>query len=88
MIDGAVEIYTKPNCGYCVKAKQLLALAKIPYVEHRLDVDFTREMLLEKYPEAKTYPVVVIDGFFIGGSTDLAIILEAQQGPLGGLLTE
>ena len=84
-----VELYTKSNCGYCTHAKQLLEMAKMPYVEHKLDVDFTRELLLERYPTAKTYPVVVIDGFFIGGSTDLATILATQNNVVPGrYLTE
>jgi hypothetical protein len=51
-------------------------MANIPYNERRLDVHFSREQLLELYPTARTYPVVVVDGWYVGGSDELAIQLE------------
>ena len=39
--------------------------------EYKLGVDYTREQLLEKFPNARTFPVVVIDGFHIGGFEQL-----------------
>ena len=41
------------------------------FIEYKLDEDFTREILLSKFPEAKTFPVIVIDGFNIGGFQQL-----------------
>ena len=32
-----------------------------------LDQDFTREQLLEKFPNARTFPQITIDGLGIGG---------------------
>lgn len=66
-----VEVWTKPNCTYCTRAKQLLSLNNIMYDEFKLDEDFTRETLLEKFPSAKTFPVIVVDGYYIGGFTQL-----------------
>lgn len=63
----AIEIYSKDGCPSCVKAKQLLFSHGKDYVEYRLNEDFTREVLVSKFPEAKTFPVIVIDGFNIGG---------------------
>jgi glutaredoxin 3 len=68
---GNVEVWTKPDCPYCVKAKQLLSLKNIPFSELKLNEDFTREILLEKFPNAKSYPVIVIDGFHIGWFSQL-----------------
>jgi glutaredoxin len=67
----SVEIWTKENCSYCTRAKQLLSQRSIPYTELKLNEDFTREILLERYPGAKTFPVIVVDGFYIGGYTQL-----------------
>ena len=67
----AIEIYTKDNCPYCTSAKQLLGIHKKDYVEFKLGEDFTREILLSKFPEAKSYPVIVVDGFHIGGFDQL-----------------
>ena len=74
-----VEIYTKDKCPYCFRAKTALTNKGIPYTEQKLGVDFTREMLLEKYSLAKTYPVIVVDGFFIGGYDELTTLLEEEQ---------
>lgn len=63
----AIEIYSKNNCSFCDKAKQLLRMHGKDYVEYKLDEDFTRDVLLTKFPEAKTFPVIVVDGFNIGG---------------------
>lgn len=67
----AIEIYTKEDCSYCKSAKQLLNIHKKDYVEFKLGEDFSREILLSKFPEAKTYPVIVIDGYHIGGFEQL-----------------
>lgn len=67
----AIEIYSKNNCTFCEQAKQLLKMHGKNFIEYRLDEDFTREILLSKFPEAKTFPVVVIDGFNIGGFQQL-----------------
>ena len=67
----AIEIYSKNNCSHCDQAKQMLKIHGKEYIEYKLDEDFTREILLSKFPEAKTFPVVVVDGFNIGGYEQL-----------------
>lgn len=67
----AIEIYSKNNCSHCEQAKTLLKMNGKNFIEYKLDEDFTREILLSKFPEAKTFPVVVIDGFNIGGFEQL-----------------
>lgn len=67
----AIEIYSKNNCSFCEQAKQILRMHGKNYIEYKLDEDFTREVLLSKFPEAKTFPVVVVDGFNIGGFEQL-----------------
>ena len=66
-----VELYTKPDCPYCSRAKTLLRDQQISFTEYKLNEDYTREILSDKFPEAKTFPVVVMDGFRIGGYTEL-----------------
>jgi len=85
---GNVEIYSKDNCPFCTKAKHLLNTMNIPFTEHKLDVDFTREILLEKFPSAKSYPVVVVDGFHIGGYTQLSEKIVAEHSSTARLLVE
>lgn len=83
-----VTLYTKPHCNYCVMAKQLLMTAGVPYTESKLDVNFTREELVELYPSARTYPVVVIDGYHIGGATELEQYLSEQKTDDSQILNE
>lgn len=83
-----VEIWSKINCPYCTSAKQILRDFNVPFTERVLDRDFTREILLETYPTAKTFPVVVIDGFYIGGYNQLSEKLNEQRNTTQRLLNE
>lgn len=74
-----VTIYTKENCTYCTKAKMLLANRGIRYTELKLNEDFSRQNLLELYPSAQTFPVIVVDGFNIGGYTELERKLLSEE---------
>lgn len=67
----AIELYTKDDCAFCTSAKQLLNIHKKDYIEYKLGEDFSREIILSKFPEAKSYPVIVVDGFHIGGFEQL-----------------
>lgn len=71
-----VEIYSKEDCGYCAMAKTLLTSKHIPFTEQVLGIDFTREQLLANYSLARTFPVIVVDGFYIGGYTNLVEHIE------------
>lgn len=66
-----IEIYTKLDCGYCVAAKDLLKINNIGYTEHVINKDISRDDFLEKYPQAKTVPFILIDGEVIGGYDSL-----------------
>lgn len=83
-----VTLYTRPHCNYCVMAKQLLHTAGIQYTESKLDVHFTRTQLLELYPAASTYPVVVVDGYHIGGALELENFLVEQETDRRHILNE
>lgn len=61
-----IIIYTMKGCGHCTRIKELIHRANVPYVEKKLDIDFTREELLKMYPKAHGYPVMTVDGEFIG----------------------
>lgn len=74
-----VTVYTKENCSFCTKAKMLLSSKGIHYNELKLNEDFTRENLLELFPSAKTFPVIVIDGFNIGGYNQLEKLILTEQ---------
>lgn len=83
-----VEIYSKPDCPYCSRAKQVLRTNDISFTEQVLGTDFTREIILEKFPTAKTFPIIVIDGYYIGGYTQLVEELNKQNEDSRRLLNE
>jgi len=71
-----ILIYGKPGCGYCKAAKELCDSRGYVYEYKTLDVDYTREQLLETFPLAKTVPQIVVNGFKVGGYTELAKYIE------------
>jgi glutaredoxin 3 len=74
-----VMIYSKPVCSFCTQAKNLLTIFGVAFNERVLDKDFTREWLLEQYSTARTFPVVVIDGMYIGGFDELYKYLHEER---------
>jgi glutaredoxin-related protein len=83
-----VTLYTKHDCFYCSQAKVLLASKNIQFTELKLNEDFSRANLLEMFPSAKTFPVVVVDGFNIGGFSQLQTIISEQTSSTAKLLNE
>jgi glutaredoxin 3 len=68
-----VEIYTSPFCGYCHRAKALLAGKGIEFTE--IDVIGTpgaRQEMERRSGGGRTVPQIFIDGLAIGGSDRLA----------------
>lgn len=74
-----IVLYTKQNCVFCENAKKLLQSKNMSYSEQVLGSDFTREFLIERFPDASTYPIVVIDGFNIGGYNELFMKLNEES---------
>jgi glutaredoxin len=71
-----IIIYGKDNCPYCDMAKSL-ATRKGHTVEYKqLGVDFEYKDLMEKFPTARTFPQIIIDGTSIGGYTELENLID------------
>jgi glutaredoxin 3 len=66
-----IEIYTKEGCIYCSRAKNFLVEKGLVYSEYILGKDFTKEFIVENFPHAKTYPIILVDGTNIGGYESL-----------------
>ena len=73
------KVFTKPNCGYCVKAKALLDKLNIPFEEYKLstgmasgDGEVTIEQMFEMIgKQVRSMPQIMSDDKHIGGYTDL-----------------
>ena len=72
-------IYSKDNCPYCFKVKQVLELTGSNFVVYNLDEHFTREEFYSEFGQGSTFPQVVCDDKKIGGSVDTIKFLKEQQ---------
>jgi len=63
------EIYSKTHCIFCDKAK--MRLAKYNPQIFMLNKDFTREEFFKKFPNAKTFPQIIINNEHIGTYNEL-----------------
>ena len=72
-------VYSKDNCPYCFKVKQVLELTGSNFVVYNLDEDFTREEFYSEFGQGSTFPQVICDEKKIGGSVDTIKFLREQQ---------
>lgn len=80
-----VELYTKPTCPYCIRAKQLLDSKGITYKDTDVSAGGAeREEMLSRSNGRTTVPQIFIDGKHIGGSDDLYALED--EGKLDALL--
>jgi glutaredoxin len=70
-------IWSTENCGYCRKAKELLAANNIPFEERLIGQQWSKEELLQEVPNARTVPQIFLDGNYVGGYTDLVSYLSS-----------
>ncbi len=80
-----IEIYTKAFCGYCARAKALLADKGVAFEEYDISMGGPkRDEMLSRANGGATVPQIFIDDRHIGGSDDLAAL--NRQGKLDPLL--
>ena len=72
-------VYSKDNCPYCFKVKQVLELTGSNFVVYNLGEDFTREEFYSEFGKGSTFPQVVCDDKKLGGSVDTIKFLREQQ---------
>jgi len=80
-----IEIYTSPLCGYCSRAKRLLAAKGVTYQEIDVMCDPVRRAeMIERAGGGRSVPQIFIDGTPVGGSDELAAL--DHSGRLDALL--
>lgn len=65
-----IKIYSTQGCFYCTKLKELFERANI--TDYDEQVCASGEEIRVDYPEATSFPYVVIDGEVIGGLVETA----------------
>jgi glutaredoxin 3 len=68
-----IEVHSKTDCPYCVKAKLWLNERSIPFDLFVYDDEVERQEMYDKFglETGRTVPQIVVDGVRIGGYTDL-----------------
>ncbi len=75
-----IEIYTKPLCPFCIRAKRLFKQKGLAYDE--IDVWLSsakKKEMLERAEGRSTVPQIFIDGRGIGGCDDLVALDAAGE---------
>ena len=67
-----IIIYSKNNCGYCIKAKNLLENLGLDYSEKKFEDFSNMEKLFEDIGKSvKSMPQIKINGELVGGYNQL-----------------
>ena len=78
-----LTIYSKPNCPYCTKIKQvseyLVKEKQYSMVIYELNTDFTKEQFYKEFGEGSTFPQVLLNEQHLGGCTDTVRYLQENK---------
>lgn len=66
-----VEIYTKSYCPYCHRAKELLRIKGVEFIEYDVTTDPLREREMRERSGRTTVPEIFADDLLLGGCDDL-----------------
>jgi glutaredoxin 3 len=81
----AIEIYTRPGCGYCNAAKSLLNRKKAAFTEFDYAKDPTvRQQMYDRAGAATTFPQIFIGATHVGGCDELYAL--DREGRLDAML--
>jgi glutaredoxin 3 len=83
----AIEIYTRPGCGYCTAAKSLLTRKNAAFTEFNVAIDPTlRQQMWDRAGADSTFPQIFIGSTHVGGCDELYAL--DREGRLDGLLAD
>ncbi len=73
-----VVIYTKENCIWCIRAKELMNKLHITYEEKKLGIDYTKDDLIALLGRETniTVPQILTDDKLVGGFDALSQYVE------------
>lgn len=72
-------VYSKDDCPYCYKVKQVLELTGSQFITYNLGENFTKDEFYEIFGQETTFPQVLCDGIKIGGSVETIKFLKEQK---------
>jgi glutaredoxin 3 len=81
----AIEIYTRPGCGYCSAAKSLLARKNAEFTEFDVATDpELRQEMWDRAGAGSTFPQIFIGDTHVGGCDELYAL--DREGKLDAML--
>lgn len=81
----AIEIYTRPGCGYCSAAISLLQRKKADFTHFDTATDPSlRQQMFDRTESGATFPQIFINGEHVGGCDDLYAL--DREGRLDGMI--
>ena len=82
----AIEIYTRPGCGYCTAAKSLLTRKNAAFTEFSVASNPAyRDEMYDRAGTGSTFPQIFIGKTHVGGCDELYAL--DREGKLDGLLS-
>jgi glutaredoxin 3 len=76
----AIEIYTRPGCGYCTAAKSLLTRKKVVFTEYDAGKDpNVRKAMYDRAGAGSTFPQIFIGDLHVGGCDELYALDRAGK---------
>ena len=84
-MSAAIEIYTRPGCGYCSAAKSLLNRKKAAFTEYDTAKDPSfRQTMYDRAGAGSTFPQIFIGATHVGGCDELYAL--DREGKLDAML--
>ncbi len=81
----AIDVYTRPGCGYCSAAKSLLTRKNAAFTEFDVSTDPTlRQQMWDRAGVGSTFPQIFIGDIHVGGCDELYAL--DREGKLDSLL--
>ena len=78
-----IKIFGKPNCSFCLKAKNIAEMHHLPYQYYSIDDNDVKKQLFDLLPDVKTVPQIWWSGRYIGGYDQFAQEIENTVGNYG-----
>ena len=69
-------VVTKPKCKYCAEALQILHSKNITFKELPVSEHLELSQEINKTYKHMTYPMVFLDKKFVGGCSDLKLLIN------------
>ena len=72
-------VYSKDNCQWCDRVKQLFNATDISITEYKFGEHFDKKAFYEEFGEGATFPQVQIDTKHIGGCKETLQYLQRKK---------